>query len=126
MDQPGPSLLRKVIYWTVAMRIFNCKLDLVKSTERKLRWDENIDGTNFELYVPKWRVPEPMPPLISVRIFDASLIDTFSQLSPSQKAGLLKAGLSPEEVREIDSWLSIERTPKDRLGGRIFSGVVFF
>lgn len=107
------------------MRTFHCKLDLVKSTERKLRWDEDIDGTKFELYIPQWRVPQPIPPLISVKIYDASLIDTSSQLSPSQIAGLMKAGLTAEQIREIDSWLPIERSPKDRLDRPIIAAVAF-
>jgi len=39
------------------MWTFKCNLDLFKSTEQKLRWDEDVDGTKFEIYIPKWRVP---------------------------------------------------------------------
>jgi hypothetical protein len=40
----------------------------VKDTENKVRWDAKIDCANFELYIPKWRVPEPWPSLIHVTI----------------------------------------------------------
>lgn len=29
-----------------------------KETENKYRWDADIDGVRFELYIPKWRVPD--------------------------------------------------------------------
>ena len=51
----------------------NCLLEMTlfhsaKETENKLRWDVDIDGTNFALYIPKWRVPEPWPSRIWVNI----------------------------------------------------------
>lgn len=39
-----------------------------KHTENKIRWDVDIDGTRFELYVFKWRVPEPVPRILEVAI----------------------------------------------------------
>jgi len=41
--------------------------DSSKETENKLRWDCNVDGTRFSLYIPKWRVPEPWPKVIAVQ-----------------------------------------------------------
>ena len=39
-----------------------------KQTDNKLRWDAKVDDTQFELYIPKWRVPEPWPSKIFVEI----------------------------------------------------------
>lgn len=43
-------------------------LAAAKETENKLRWDADVEGTRFSLYVPKWRVPEPWPSRIWVGI----------------------------------------------------------
>jgi len=43
-------------------------LEEAKETDNKIRWDTRIDGTRFSLYIPKWRVPEPLPRLIHVTI----------------------------------------------------------
>ena len=106
------------------MRTFHCKLDLVKSTERKFRWDEDIDGTNFELYIPKWRTPEPTPGMISVKIYDATLISRLrllelghnpeGQLSHGDMLVLEMIGLNAEQIREVDIRLPIEGTPRRR------------
>ena len=42
--------------------------DAAKETERKLRWDVDVEGTLFSLYIPKWRVPVPWPSRIFVSI----------------------------------------------------------
>ena len=41
-----------------------------KETENKLRWSTHVeqDDTDFQLYIPKWRVPEPWPGRIIVYI----------------------------------------------------------
>ena len=39
-----------------------------KETENKLRWDADVDETKFEFYIPKWRIPEPYPDTILIRI----------------------------------------------------------
>ena len=39
-----------------------------KETEGKIRWDAEVDDVKFELYIPKWRVPEPWPSRIYVKI----------------------------------------------------------
>jgi len=44
-------------------------LAFYKETERKWRWDADVEGTPFELYIPKWRVPEPVPKRIKVKIY---------------------------------------------------------
>jgi len=51
-------------------------LQYSKETDGKLRWDKDIDGTLFELYIPKWRVPEPLPETIYVEFLDYNP-DTF-------------------------------------------------
>lgn len=37
------------------------KFDYAKTTPNKLRWDSRVEGITFSLYIPKWRVPRPMP-----------------------------------------------------------------
>ena len=41
-----------------------------KETKNKLRWSAHVekDNADFEFYIPKWRVPEPWPGRIFVRI----------------------------------------------------------
>lgn len=46
------------------MRLF----DSFKETTNKLRWDADVDGTKFSIYIPKWRVPEPWPSRILVNV----------------------------------------------------------
>jgi hypothetical protein len=43
-------------------------LAVTKETDNKVRWDVDVDGTKFELYIFKWRVPEPIPQIIEVSI----------------------------------------------------------
>ncbi len=43
-----------------------------KQTENKYRWDAWYQGQRFELYIPKWRVPTPIPTSITVRIYTES------------------------------------------------------
>ena len=43
-------------------------LEETKETDNKVRWDADIEGTRFSLYIPKWRVPEPWPRLIHVTV----------------------------------------------------------
>jgi hypothetical protein len=40
-----------------------------KETDNKIRWDAKYEGAPFELYIPKWRIPEPAPEKISVKIY---------------------------------------------------------
>lgn len=44
------------------------KFESSKETDNKLRWDSDILGAIFSLYIPKWRVPEPWPSKIWVRV----------------------------------------------------------
>jgi hypothetical protein len=45
--------------------LWNCD-----ETDLKLVWSAGTSNARFYLYVPKWRVPEPWPALINVRITD--------------------------------------------------------
>ena len=40
-----------------------------KETDNKYRWDVDIGETKFELYIPKWRVPNPVPQRIKVDLY---------------------------------------------------------
>ena len=51
------------------------ELIAAKETDNKLRWDTDIDGAPFELYVPKWRVPRPWPGRVYVRVFSGKSPD---------------------------------------------------
>jgi hypothetical protein len=42
------------------------RLEAAKETDNKLRWDVEVEGTRFSLYIPKWRVPQPWPARILV------------------------------------------------------------
>jgi hypothetical protein len=44
------------------------RLEAAKETDNKLRWDVNIDDSQFSLYIPKWRVPQPWPSRIWVDV----------------------------------------------------------
>ena len=41
-----------------------------KSTEGMHRWDAMIGHAPLEIYIPRWRVPDPYPSHISVEIFE--------------------------------------------------------
>ncbi len=44
-------------------------LTYCKETDNKCRWDALVDDTLFELYIPKWRIPDPVPGKVLIRIF---------------------------------------------------------
>ena len=45
-----------------------CKYD--KETENMYRWKTIVDNAPFQVYINKWRVPDPCPSHISVEIFE--------------------------------------------------------
>ena len=45
-------------------------MDPSKETDNKLRWQADVDGVKFKLYIFKWRVPRPWPTSILVRVSD--------------------------------------------------------
>jgi hypothetical protein len=52
-----------------------------KETENKYRWDADIDGAKFELYIPKWRVPKIVPQKIKVTIYFPPYLPSVSRLT---------------------------------------------
>ena len=44
------------------------RLEIEKETPNKLRWGTTIDRVPFEIYIPKWRVPEPWPAKVYVKL----------------------------------------------------------
>ena len=110
----------------LGMRTFRCNLDLCKSTDNKFRWDEDVDGTKFSLYVPKLRVPEPTPPMIGIKLYDATGLDPSQQLTPVQRAALLKAGMADEQVSELDKWLPVSATKEPHSDRPIIAAVKFY
>ena len=53
-----------------------------KETDNKYRWDADIDGTKFELYIPKWRIPKIVPQKIKVSIYFPPYLPNVSKLTP--------------------------------------------
>ena len=45
-----------------------CEYD--KDTDNKYRWKTMVGKAPLLIYIPKWRVPDPRPPWISVEIFE--------------------------------------------------------
>jgi len=43
--------------------------DYDKYTDNKYRWKATVGNAPLEIYIPKWRVPDPRPLGISVEIF---------------------------------------------------------
>ncbi len=43
-------------------------MDPSKQTDNKLRWQADVEGVSFKIYIPKWRVPRPWPTRILVRV----------------------------------------------------------
>lgn len=43
-------------------------LAIRKETEQKFRWDALVGDAPFELYIPKWRVPDIVPSRIKVKV----------------------------------------------------------
>ena len=41
-----------------------------KQTDKKYRWDAQVGDAPFEIYIPKWRVPEPCPATVTVRVYE--------------------------------------------------------
>ncbi len=43
-----------------------------KTTENKIIWTAYLGSVPFNLYIPKWRIPEPVPEKILIKIFFSS------------------------------------------------------
>jgi len=70
-------------------------LNYDKSTDNKHRWKMNFDGASYEIYIPKWRVPSPMPMRIRVTISENKSL--FPGFQTVKEGDLLK---SPEIARQ--------------------------
>jgi len=46
--------------------------DWKKSTAHKEIWSVNLGGVDFNLYIPKWRIPKPIPEKILIKIYFSS------------------------------------------------------
>jgi hypothetical protein len=59
-------------------------MDPSKTTDNKLRWQADVEGVNFKLYIPKWRVPRPWPIRILVRVIEMpSVTAQFQDFAPT-------------------------------------------
>lgn len=58
-------------------------MDPSKETDNKLRWETDVEGISFKLYVPKSRVPQPWPMRIQVHVGD---VQTKNKLQPRSEA----------------------------------------
>lgn len=74
-------------------------LESIKETDNKLCWSTKVDGTEFRLYIPKWRVPEPWPKRIAARVeaMTAALMQTIGMQVLAGAAGPLSL-ITPEAV----------------------------
>lgn len=50
-------------------------MSLLNETDNKLRWEADVDGVSFKLYIPKWRVPKPWPDMVKV-VIDENVFET--------------------------------------------------
>lgn len=59
-------------------------MELKKETDNKIRWDKVIDNTPFELYIPKWIVPNPKPREIEIEILPHNNSNIYDPLTIAQ------------------------------------------
>ncbi|MCG2790900.1 MAG: hypothetical protein L6305_04010 [Actinomycetia bacterium] len=81
-----------------------------KETDNKYRWDAMVDNAPLEIYIPKWRVPDPYPQRISVQIFEPAdsrcpIVTIHSKKEVKEKPGLRLGPITAEvtftEVKEL-------------------------
>lgn len=107
------------------MRPLHHDLHFAESTESNFRWEKSIDGTNFELHIPPWRVSQPAPQIISVKIYDAThicaarLVVIRGQFSPRDMELLEQIGHHSQENRG----LPLRNIPRGCKGNPIVSAV---
>src|SRR5438876_11263084 len=77
-------------------------MDPSKETDNKLRWQADVDGVNFKLYIFKWRVPRPWPTRILVRVSDVPSGKEIHQPVKSANSDSLEQSISAivHKVRE--------------------------
>jgi hypothetical protein len=89
------------------MRTLHHDLHLAEATESAFRWEKEIDGTNFQLCIPPWRVPHPTPKIVSVKVYDATPISASrldvirGQFSSRDMELLEQFGHNPQENRGL-------------------------
>jgi len=67
-----------------------------KVTENKYRWSVMVGKTKFTLYIPKWRVPLPLPRRVRVVIYlSGDKHPDLSQLKYSESANAPELNQSP-------------------------------
>src|SRR5207249_175272 len=84
--------------------MIECRLVTDRLTGRKVRWNAEYDGAPFELYIPQWRVPDPIPNVIYVDI-EAASHPADGSVSPSERPPSQGASGTPivalvDKVRE--------------------------
>ncbi len=87
-----------------------------KATERKYRWD----AAPLELYIPQWRVPEPVPDSIAVRIYTEAeynkKIERVGQAAVSTNPDLRKKRIAARVVRHSEKTKTVRYDPAEGYG----------
>ncbi len=74
-----------------------------KETENKLRWDAMVEDTPFEFYIPKWRVPYPIPQFLKVTLYFPPVLPLITrQITPQMVE--LNPGLRKEPILTELRW----------------------
>lgn len=61
-------------------------LNFDKETINKFRWITKIDDVPFKLYIPQWRVPNPIPSTIKISLFTSPLPESKQAVTPALTA----------------------------------------
>ena len=94
-----------------------------KETEGKYRWEGDVDGVSFKLYLKKWRVPKDIPGRIRVRILSEEPSPAPTPLSKEAAAtnpDLLRQPVFAELAFEADHTETVRFDP---VGGQDATGV---
>lgn len=84
-------------------------MDPSKETDNKLRWHADIDGVDFKVYVPKWRVPVPWPQRILVRIEETTSQN--ERLVPSGNAKVEALPIFVLVEKNVEHTTTVRYTP---------------
>ena len=95
----------------------NILLDYDNETDNKYRWKTDVDGVRFSMYIPKWRVPKPIPRSININIYSEEEIEyhrnTYSKEDYENDEGLKLQKIIAKVERKSDH---IERVRFDPVG----------
>lgn len=90
-------------------------LSFAKETENKIRWDCIANKAKFQLYIPKWRVPDPIPLAIYVRLYEVALappnIKTYSRQDIELKPFLRSENIFSHVKKSDDKTLTVRFDP---------------